>query len=753
MSSGALLLSSPVWAQYSPTPAFTGHLGKTVQESQTVYRAFNPQAKKGAPNVVWILIDDMGFGATSPFGGLIDTPTFDYLAQKGLRFNNFHTTSISAPTRAALLTGRNHHSSHVGKFNTDTYGAPGYDSHIPLENGTVAEVLRENGYATFAVGKYNATPLSDGTNAGPFNRWPTGRGFDHYYGYHPVVPADKQWHPQLYRDTQRIPDDSLGQLAITRFANEAINFIADQKNAAPEQPFFLYFAPGTAHVPFQTTPEWINKYKGKFSQGWDEYAEQVFTNQIRRGIIPKNTKKPVRNKEWDQWKALSQDERTVFARQMETYAGFVSQADYEIGRIVKFLEEIGQLDNTVIFLMLGDNGAECTGRKIGCQGVSYDLALKDSVIRQELKDLEHLGDESSYPFYSEGWAAATSTPFRYYKGYADYEGGTHNGLIVFYPNGIKEQGAIRSQYTHVSDVLPTTVNLTQSTVPTVINGYPQTPLDGTSFAYAIESPNDDIASRKHVQYYELAGSYAIYKDGWKAQFPNDSLSAARRRRGDLDHTPHLYHIANDFNESTDLAKKYPEKLKELSEVFDEEAQKYNVYPIKGNTYKDPSAPKNTRRHFDLYLGARDYAEYPYFNAAKGKHWILSSYIETSPDKKDGVLISQNKFSFYLKDGVPVYAFQTFFEIRKVVGAKSVPDGQAKVTADLIQQQNGDVVVTLFINDEEVGKANLGNIELGIPHSRYALEIGRQWGYPPTDDYQSPNIFRGKYKKATVDIIK
>ena len=756
LSSGALLAASPLLAQYSPTPEFTGKIGKTVAETKTAYPQRNPHAPHGTPNVIWILLDDVGFGATSSFGGLIETPTFDYLSQNGLRFNNFHTTSISAPTRAALLTGRNHHSSHTGQFNFDTYGAPGYDTYIPMENGTIAEVLQENGYNTFAVGKYNATPTPDGTHAGPFNRWPTQRGFDHFYGYNPVTACDDQWHPYLYRDTQREPDDSLGQLAITRLTNEAINFIADQKTAAPDKPFFLYFAPGTAHFPHQTTHEWINKYKGKFDDGWDEYAKKTLANQIAQGIVPDNTKLPIRNKQLAQWNKLSDKEQKVFARQMETYAGFLSQTDYEIGRLVDYLREIKQLDNTVIIVAIGDNGAEASGRHTG----NIADKNKETAIDKTLRVLDKYGDETTYPFYPEGWAAAVNTPFRYYKGYADYEGGTHNGLIVFAPQIIKEKGAIRSQYTHVIDVLPTTVELTGAKVPATIDGYKQNAVEGTSFAYAVKSADNNIEDQKHVQYYELASSYAIYKDGWKAQFPNDK-DFQYRNRGELDSTPHLYNLKEDFNESKDLAKKYPEKVKELQTIFDTEAQKYNVYPLKPWLYVEATAPKSSRKHFEILFGTRGYAEFPYLSGVEGHSFSLVSEVEVD-DNANGVLYSypgySNNFSFYLKDGELIYShgkdYGDYTDIVKIKSGEKIPAGKAKLRADIdYDQQYKNVTVSLYINDKKVAERLLGDIgytsflSVGGP----VLQIGRNWGVALSDDYRSPFLFVGKYHRAYIDI--
>lgn len=758
LTSGALLASAGANAQYSPTPEFTGKIGKTVEDTKTAYPQRNPQAPQGAPNVVWVLLDDVGFGATSSFGGLIETPTFDYLSQNGLRFNNFHTTSISAPTRAALLTGRNHHSSHTGQFNFDTYGAPGYDTYIPMENGTIAEVLQENGYNTFAVGKYNATPTPDGTHAGPFNRWPTHRGFDHFYGFNAVTACDDQWHPYLYRDTQREPDDSLGQLAITRFTNEAINFIADQKTAAPDKPFFLYFAPGTAHFPHQTTPEWINKYKGKFDDGWDEYAKKTLANQIAQGIVPANTKLPIRNNDLEYWNKLSDKEKKVFARQMETYAGFLSQADYEIGRLVDYLREINQLDNTIIIVAIGDNGAEAAGRHTGNISDKNKATAVDKVERV----LDRYGDETTYPFYPEGWAAATNTPFRYYKGYADYEGGTHNGLIVFAPKFIKEKGAVRSQYTHVIDILPTTVELTGTTVPKVISGYKQNAVEGTSFAYAVKSADNSVEDQKHIQYYELASSYAIYKDGWKAQFPNDRLFKHYRDRGVLDSIPHLYNLKEDFNESKDLAKKYPEKVKELQEVFDAEARKYNVYPLKPWLYRETTAPVGSRKHFEILFGTRGYAEYPYFSGIEGHSYSLVSEVEVNGNNANGVLFSfpaySQNFSFYLKDGNLVFStgkdYGDYTDLIKVKSNKKVSSGKSTLRADIdYDQQFKNAKVSLYINNEKVAEKDLGNfgvtsfVSVGGP----VLQIGRNWGVSLSDEYSSPFQFAGKYIRAYIDV--
>lgn len=753
ISLGLLAASIPVNAQYSPTPEFTGHLERDLENSLAAYPQHNPKAKEGAPNVVWILIDDIGYGATSAFGGLIQTPTFNYLANNGLRYTNFHTTPLSAPTRASLLTGRNSHSVHVGKFNNDTYGAPGYDTYMPLEDANIAEILRENGYATFAIGKFNFTPTVNGTNAGPFNRWPTNRGFDHYFGYHPASALDDQWHPSLYRDTQREPDDSVGKMAMTRFADQAIQFIADQKTAAPDQPFFLYLAPGTAHEPHHASKEWISKYKGKFDAGWNEYAKQVLENQIRLGVVPKDTKLPIPNEGVDKWKDLTADEKKVFARQMEVYAGYVSQADYEIGRVVDYLREIGQLDNTIIVAAIGDNGAASGGQDTGVWETTGTRGPRKDYIAKELANLSDLGSERSYPSYAEGWSAATNTPFRYYKSYADYEGGTHNSLIVYYPKVIKKSG-IRSQFVYVTDVLPTTIELTDSKVPSVVNGYKQNPIEGVSFGYTIKDDAEKEADQHTLQYIELQGSGAIYKDGWKATFPSKYPIMFHHNR---DTKAHLYHISEDFNEAVDLAEKYPEKLKELLDVFDTEAKKYNVYPLKpGSVPYDlikGEKPEPKRTHYDILFGPRNYAEYPYLELPRGKSFVLSSEIDVPQSDANGTLFSHSDFTFYLKSGKPVYIYRTPLKTIRLDGNVSVNIGKNVIKADVTINAEKHSIVTLYVNGKEAGSKDFGPIFLGnfTAFSGPIFQIGRTWGVSITDDYKSPYLLSGKYLKATIDI--
>jgi arylsulfatase len=570
--SSALLLSGSAMAQYSPTPKFEGKIGKTLEDTKEAYPKNRPEAPAGAPNVVWILIDDIGYGASSAFGGLIETPNIERLANQGLRYINHHTCAFSAPTRAALLTGRNQHSVHFGFFSNNSYGTPGYDGYLPFEKATAAEIFRENGYNTYAVGKYHITSPSDVTAAGPFNRWPTGRGFEHYFGYTPSAASDDQWNPTLYRDTQREPKDPEGRHVTELFANEAIRYISEQKKADPEKPFFLYFASGAAHTPVQVGKEWIEKYRGKFDRGWDWYREEVLARQKKLGVVPANTQLAPQNPNVKPWENLSADEKKVYARHMETYAGFVSHTDHEIGRIIDHIEQLGQLDNTLIVVMIGDNGAP-GGSPNGRFLTAKQGETNQQLFARELENLDLLGSAESKPGYPSGWAAATNTPFRYYKSNPCWEGGTHDPLILFYPKKIKEKGGIRTQYSYVSDILPTSIELAGAKTPETVNGYKQEPVEGVSLAYSIDSKN--APERHTLQYHEMTGSYAIYKDGWKASFPNGVAQRDENPNG-----VRLYHVSEDFNEVNDLAAKYPDKVKELAKVFEAEAWKYNVYPLK-----------------------------------------------------------------------------------------------------------------------------------------------------------------------------
>ena len=744
----ALLLSGSAVAQYSPTPIFQGKIGKTLTDTKESRPKTQPTAPEGAPNVVWILIDDIGYGAASAFGGLIETPNFDRLANQGLRYTNFHTCAYSAPTRASLLTGRNPHSAHFGFFAHTSYDTPGYDGYLPFEKATVAEILRENGYSTFAVGKYHVTHPSDATQAGPFNRWPTGRGFDHYFGYPPESGANDQWHPTLYRDTQREPEDPQGRHVNELFANEAIKFISDQKSAAPNKPFFLYYAPGAAHAPHQVAKEWIDKYKGKFDFGWDKYRALVLDRQKKLGVVPANTQLQPQNAGIKAWDKLSADEKKVYLRHFEVYSGFVSQTDHEIGRLIDFLEQTGQLDNTIIALLIGDNGAEGGAREFGKFITTNPDDSREQVLATELKNLDKLGTEYSSALYPDGWAAATNTPFRYYKSYANFEGGTHDPLILFYPKKIKDKGGIRTQYSYVNDILPTTIELTGAKVPTVINGYAQDPIEGTSLAYSIESENKNLPERHTVQYHEMTGSRAIYKDGWKASFPHDRT----KRIPVSEERWYLYNTTEDFNEANDLAAKYPDKVKELADLFDAEAWKYNVYPLKDEwVIKNANAFGDSKKvilHNGNYFTRQNTFQF-YKNS-----YTITANAEIPQAGAQGVLLSYGNqlggISLYIKNKKLEFAYNADGKLIELKSNKDLPIGKVELKAQVTYSNEGkNKAISLYINGEQVATKDLGKIS-NVNSGYEGLEVGKDIGTTVTSAYKAPFAFTGKLDNVVFD---
>ena len=557
---------------------YQGVVGRTLAESKEWW----PEPAKppaGSPNVVWVLLDDVGYGASETFGGLIKTPTFDTLANSGLRYTNFHVCAISAPTRAALLTGRNSASVHESGFSHTVLSAgfPGWDGRTPATAGTIAEILRDNGYNTFAVGKYGVTPDEEATDAGPFDHWPTGKGFDHFFGF--LGSQTDQYKPDLVEDQAHVRPD--GRHLNDQITDKAIAYMDRQKKAAPNKPFFLYYSPGATHAPHQVDQYWSDQYRGKFDKGWDAYREEVFEQQKKLGVIPADAKLPERNPNIKAWDKLSDDEKKLYARFMEVYAGYLTYTDFEVGRVVNHLKEIGQLDNTLIVVMIGDNGASKEGTLNG----NIDQSLWSGPLSQEKNiayNLAKIGEigtsaatEGNYPL---GWAQAANTPFKYWKEDANGEGGTRDPLILFWPKGIKEKG-IRNQYSHVIDVLPTTLDLVGIKSPEEIRSVKQQPIEGTSFAYSISDAK--APSRHTLQYYYIYGSRSIYDNGWKAElaYPSSVITGIGQPGSSFDESAwELYNLNEDPTERIDLAKKYPEKLTQLKAEFEEQAKAHNLYP-------------------------------------------------------------------------------------------------------------------------------------------------------------------------------
>ncbi|MCO4294208.1 arylsulfatase [Solitalea sp. MAHUQ-68] len=757
----ALLASSVMLNAYGQSeqkltsdPNFKGKVGRTTAES-VEYHPERKQAPAGAPNVVVFLIDDAGYGTASAFGGLMQTPVLDSLANNGLRYTNFHSTGVCSPTRAALLTGRNHHSVHMGTLNYSSSGYPGYDAIMPGDKATIAEVLHENNYNTFAVGKYHVAPLNEITSNGPFDRWAVGRGFDHFYGFQ--LGHTDQYHPNLYEDTKVVDVEPNKTHLTTLLANKAISYIANQKSISPEKPFFLYFATGAIHSPHQVDKKWSDLYKGKFDKGWDWYREEVFARQKRLGVIPKDAVLPERDPTVKAWDSLTPEQKKVYARFMEVYAGFLTHADYEFGRIVNYIKEIGQADNTIILVSIGDNGSSHSPRNGSFNGYISSLD-EEKQIAELYKNIDKIGTEHSFQDAPAGWTQATNTPFRLWKADPNSEGGTHQPLIVYYPNGGLEKGGIRNQYGHVIDIAPTIYELTGAKVPEVIKGYQQKPIEGTSLAYSLKDKN--AANRHTIQYYELFGKRAIVKDGWKASVFHQSGADFNKDVWEL------YNLNEDFNERIDLAAKQPEKLKELQKLFDEEAIKYNVFPLNDNALGHSAggrerSPYGLSKKVVLYPGIDQILTYsgPQF---QNDPFTITADVEIKSNSDQGVLFATGSefdgLSLFIKDGKFYSAHNTGTIIRHLESSIPVPTGKVKLKFELNyvepsnkKDRNASAgTEAIYINGQKVAERTIVAAEGKIAIYKDGIDVGADRNSPVSDKYSVPFKFTGKLNNITIE---
>ena len=534
------------------------------------------KAPQGAPNVVVVLIDDIGFGASSTFGGPINMPNLEKIGATGLKYNRFHTTSLCSPTRVALLTGYNHHSNNAGSIMETATAFPGNNGVRPQSITPMAEVLRQNGFSTAAFGKYHETPPWEISAAGPYDRWPTHSGFEKFYGF--IGGETNQYAPLVYDGTAQVelPEDPKYHFT-TDMTNQAISWVKFQKALSPDKPFFMYFAPGATHAPHHVPAEWRDKYKGKFDQGWDKVREETLERQKKLGVVPANTKLGPKPKDIKDWDTLSADEKKLFTRQMETYAGFAEHTDNEIGRLYGAIEELGQADNTLFIYIVGDNGASAEGNMNGVYNEMTFFNAVQETVPDMLKHYDEWGSESTYPHYPAGWAVAMDSPFSYTKQVASDFGGVRNGMVIHWPNGIKAKGEVRSQFGHVIDIAPTVFEACKVPAPKMVNGIQQDPVEGKSLVYSFDDPN---AKETHtVQYFEMFGNRAIYSDGWFARTIHKPAWSPKPFQALAEDPWELYNTNEDFSLSNNLRLKIDAKLKELQALFMTEAEKYHVLPI------------------------------------------------------------------------------------------------------------------------------------------------------------------------------
>ncbi len=727
-----------------------------------------PEAAKApaaAPNVVLILLDDVGFGETSLMGGLIQVPVMEKLAAQGLLYNRFHVCPMSSPTRASLLTGRNHHQVGFGNISELAAGFPGYNSLFPKEAAPIAEVLRQNGYSTAAFGKWHNTPVWEINPAGPFDRHPTGQGFEYFYGF--LGGATSQWQPRLWRNNVPVEPPATPQKGYhltTDLANDAIRWLHQHEAGAADKPFFLYFATGAAHAPLHVAKEWIDKYKGKFDQGWDKLREKTFARQKKLGVIPSDTELTIRQPDLLAWDSLSADQKKLMARQAEVYAGFLEHTDYEVGRVLQAIRDEGESDNTLVLYIVGDNGASGEGALTGFEnGGPYGFSsLTDASTR--LMYADEFGSEVFANAYAAAWAWGMNSPFQWMKQVASHFGAVRNPLIVSWPARIKAKGEIRSQFSHVVDVAPTIYELAGIRFPDTVNGVKQMPLEGKSFAYSFDDPKaPDIRT---LQYFEMLGSRGIYKDGWWAGVRNRLPWELHHLAEGLDAYPwELYDLTKDFSQARNLAVKYPEKLKELQDAFDSEARRNQVYPLVpvwsvGRPF--PFAGKKTVT-YNSGVSRLSALIAPDLNSQMRK---IVAVVHLPKAETEGVILANggrwNGFSIYVKDGHVVCESDGFTPThRKLVSSEVLPAGRVEIVFELeknpwAQKDGGPISAPsedgrlgrLYINGKPAGENRF--ISFGsLAHE--TLDIGIDTGTPVSDAYSVPFAFTGQIEKVTVEL--
>jgi arylsulfatase A-like enzyme len=717
------------------------------------------KAPAGAPNVVVILIDDMGFGVSEAFGGPVTTPIMDNLAANGLRYNRFHSTSLCSPTRVALLTGYNHHSNNMGCIGEAATTFPGNTSVRPQSITPMAEVLRQNGYNTAAFGKYHETPPWEISITGPQDRWPTRSGFEKFYGF--IGGETNQWAPLVYDGVTlvELPDDPNYHFT-TDMTNQAISWVRYQKALAPDKPFFMYYAPGATHAPHHVPKAWAEKYKGKFDQGWDKLRELTLERQIKLGIVPPGTKlapKPTDIKDWDK---LSADEKKLFTRQMEVYAGFAEQTDYEAGRLISTIKELGVLDNTIIIFIAGDNGASAEGQMNGMYSeMTYFNAVPETV-EGMLKHYDDWGGPTTYPHFSAGWAVAMDAPFAWTKQVASDFGGTRNGMIIQWPAGIKAKGELRSQFGHVIDIAPTVYEISKIPAPKMVNGILQDPIEGTSLAYTF---NDAEAAEKHtVQYFEMFGNRGVYQDGWFARTIHRPAWKQKPLNTLEEDKWELYNSKEDFSLANDLASQKADKLKSMQDLFMAEAEKYHVLPLDDRLLERTNAELMGR---PTVMGNRNSVTYGEGMKGMGVDVFIdlrnTSYTitaEVAVDAKgNGVIVCQGGrfggLSFYIKSGKPAFSYNYLgMESTQIIAAETLKPGNYKLIYDFTYDGGGmgkGGVGTISINGEKVAEKRIEKTQPGIFSVDDLADIGTDDG-THVADYGSSAKFNGKINYVTVE---
>jgi arylsulfatase len=710
-------------------------------------------APKGSPNVLLVLLDDVGFGWPSVNGGLVRTPTAERLAKNGLFYNQFHTTALCSPTRAAMLTGRNHHSVATGVIQEMATGYPGYCGIIPKSCATIAELLKQAGYTCAWFGKNHNVPDNQTSPAGPFDNWPTNQGFDYFYGF--IAGETDQFFPSLIRNTEPIepprrPDE--GYQLTRDLADECIGWIRKQKAIAPDRPFLAYFSTGAAHAPHQPPLDWRGKNRGRFDMGWDKYREVVHANQLKTGVIPQGTKLTPRPEQIPSWNSQPAEHQKLFARQAENYADFLEHADFETGRIVDAIEQLGQLDNTLIIYILGDNGSSAEGSLLGTPNELMSLNGRQPSIEEAIGFMDRWGMPGTSPHYAVGWAWAGDTPFQWTKQVASHFGGTRNSMVVSWPRVIKDVGQMRSQFHHCIDVMPTLMEVVGIAAPEVVNGYVQRPIEGVSFAYTFDAKNAKAPSTRTQQYFEMLGNRAMYSDGWIASCRHGHLPWETSATGAFaDDTWELYNIKEDFSQGVDLAQKEPARLRELQDLFMADAAKYNVLPLDDRF----SERLDVTLRPSFFAGRQTVTFYPGMTRLPegsgpklvGVPFTLTAPIEVPKGGAEGVIFALGGdaagFSLFLWEGKPRFHYN-FFAIKRydVTGLKALAPGKHTIELTFAPESpkpGSPAKVTLAVDGQNVAE---GRIDEQVPQrcGTETMDVGMDCVSPVCSDYEGKGLF-------------
>ncbi len=725
---------------------------------------FEVKAPRGAPNVVIVLIDDVGFGGPSTFGGPIRTPTMDMLAASGLRFNNFHTTALCSPTRNALKTGRNHHTVNTGSIMETATAFPGNTGQNPNSVAPLAEMLRLNGYSTGAFGKWHETAAWETSVSGPFDRWPTHQGFDKFYGF--IGGETDQWYPLIYDGQIKVEPPRMEHYHFTvDMTNQAINWVKAQKSMTPDKPFFVYYATGAVHAPHHVPKEWADKYKGQYDKGWDQVRAETLEREKKLGVVPASTKLAPRPKDIKAWDELPADQRRLFARQAEVFSGFLEQTDSEIGRFEKALEDIGAMDNTIFIYIAGDNGTSAEGGFVGM----YNEMTYFNGVTEKVEDLIPLidkwGGPETFPHMAAGWAVAFDTPFTWTKQVASDFGGTRNGMVIRWPKGIKEPGGLRQQFSHVIDIAPTILEAAGLPEPKSVNGVVQTPIEGTSLLYTF---NDAKAPERHAtQYFEMFGNRAVYHDGWLARTIHRAPWETTNLRPLTSDVWDLYNVKEDFSLANNLASAQPAKLKEMQDLFMKEAEKYHVLPIDDRTIErtNPALAGRPdvlgdRKSLTLYEGMQGMLENTFMNI-KNRSSKVTAELDIPDGGANGAILSQGGrfggWSLYMKDGKPAYTYNFLGLARYTVTApQALPKGPATVTADFAYDGGGAAKggkLTLYVNGKAVADGRVEKTQPNIFSADETADVGIDNQTPVAEGIGigADTRFTGKINKITLEV--